>query len=116
MALRITPYRQYGAGPVQSKNLDIVKKHRISKSLCCGGLIQFSIFVKGYFELTALSFSLLLHDASAALISRITMQLQLCPAALNHYGKSGFASDNKLLFLAGDINDRMAFDSDKDKS
>lgn len=43
------------------------------------------------------------------------MNLQLCTTALNHYSESGFASDNKLLFLAGDINDRVVFDSDKDK-
>lgn len=43
------------------------------------------------------------------------MKPQLCTAALNHYSESGFASDNKLLFLARDINDRVVFDSDKDK-
>lgn len=43
------------------------------------------------------------------------MKLQLSPAALNHYGESGFASDNKPLFLARDINEGMEFDSDKDK-
>lgn len=38
------------------------------------------------------------------------MKLQLCTAALSHYPASASAADNKLLFLARDINDRKAFE------
>lgn len=38
------------------------------------------------------------------------MKLQLCTAALNRYPASASASDNKLLFLAREINDRKVFE------
>lgn len=41
------------------------------------------------------------------------MKVQLCTATLNHYAESASASDNKLLFLARDINDSSIFNSDR---